>query len=89
MSVYRLTPIDQNHPSWQDSSEQEGVWVGAATEADARDLAARKTAIAKDGRMGTKSPWQDPAITSCTLDPSMNHVRAGSVVRADGSLVGK
>jgi hypothetical protein len=37
---------------------------------------------------GIKSPWQDEGVTSCVLDPSMPHIRAGAVVRTDGSLVG-
>ena len=63
MNIYRMNPIDQNHPSWRNSSEQECVWVGAPTRGDARKLVADKTAIANV--TGTNSPWRNEAVTSC------------------------
>ena len=87
MNVYRLDPIDQNHPSWQNSNEQECVWASAPTPKDARDLVADKTRRRVLSETGIKSPWQDEAVTSCILDPSMIHIRAGAVVRTDGSIV--
>jgi hypothetical protein len=87
MSVYRLDPIDPDHASWQSSTEQEGVWAGASTPKDARDLVADKTRVGAQGADAT-SPWQDVRLTSCVLEPSVTHIRPGTVVRGDGSLVG-
>jgi hypothetical protein len=88
MNIYRLDPIDQNHPSWQNSEEQECVWASAPTPKDARDLVADKTKRGALSEMAIRSPWQNEAVTSCVLDPSMSSIRAGAVVRTDGSLVG-
>ncbi len=92
MNIYRLDPIDQEHPSWQLSTEKECVWTNAATPKEARDLVAAKTT--PDSQVVTAfshmpvSPWQNEAVTSCVWEPSMSHIRAGTVVRADGSMVG-
>jgi hypothetical protein len=88
MNIYRLDPIDPNHPSWQNSTEQECVWAAAPTPKEARDLVANKTGVGLDGAAGITSPWQDERVTSCILEPSITHVRAGTIVRGDGSLVG-
>ncbi|MGA2793230.1 MAG: hypothetical protein ABSE69_06790 [Roseiarcus sp.] len=88
MNIYRLDPIDPNDPSWRNSVEKECVWAGAPTPNDARKLVADKTRPDAHGAAGLKSPWQDEALTSCVWEPSMTHIRAGAVVRADGSLVG-
>ncbi|MGB8278613.1 MAG: hypothetical protein WCF20_11875 [Methylovirgula sp.] len=89
MNIYRLDPIDPNDPSWQNSVEKNSLWTSAATPKDARDLVADKTRLGVSGANGFKSPWQDEAITSCVWEPSMTHIHAGTVVRADGSLVEK
>ncbi len=86
MNVYRLDPIDPDHPSWRNSTEQEGVWVAGLTPKDARDLVADKTRTDKVGADAT-SPWRDERVTSCVLEPSVTHILPGSVVRGDGSLV--
>ena len=92
MNIYRLDPIDEEHPSWELSTEKECVWAAAATPKEARDLVAAKTrpdsGIATTPAHETNSPWQNAAVTSCVWEPSMTHVRAGTVVRADGSIVG-
>ena len=87
MNIYRLGPIDQNHPAWQNSDEQECVWASAPTPKAARDLVANKTSRGVLSETGIKSPWQDEAVTSCVLEPSVTHIRAGAVVRTDGSSV--
>ncbi len=88
MNVYRLDPIDPGDPSWRNSVEKDSVWAGAATPNDARKLVAEKTRLDAQGAAGLESPWRDAALTSCVGEPSMTHIRAGTVVRADGSLVG-
>ena len=92
MSVYRLDPIDPERPSWTLSTEKAEVWAGAATPGDARDLVARKTGVAPHDVAGSDpilaSPWRDEAATSCVREPTLTHIRPGTVVRADGSLVG-
>jgi hypothetical protein len=87
MNVYRLDPIDPDHPSWQNSTEQEGLWAGASTPTDARELVADKARVGAHVADAT-SPWQDVRVKSCVLEPSVTHIRTGTVVRADGSLVG-
>ena len=90
MNIYRLDPIDPRHASWRDSNELEGVWVSAPTPSEARDLAAERTRVETHSTNGhfPKSPWQDDTVTSCIWEPSMRHIRPGTVVRLDGSLVG-
>jgi len=92
MSVYRLDPIDPERPSWTLSTEKAEVWAGAATPGDARELVARKTGVAPQDAAGSDpihaSPWRDEAATSCVWEPRMTHILPGTVVRADGSLVG-
>ncbi len=88
MNIYRLDPIDPGDPSWRNSIEKDSVWAGAATPSDARQLVADKTRPDTREAAGLKSPWQDEALTSCVREPSLTHIRAGTVVRADGSQVG-
>jgi len=88
MNVYRLDPIDPGHPSWRHSMEKDTVWAGAPTAQDARNFVAAKTKLAAPGAAGFESPWLDAAVTSCVWEPSMTHISAGTVVRADGSIVG-
>lgn len=88
MNIYRLDPIDPEHPSWSNSTENETVWACAPNASDARDLVANKTGPGLRGVTGPQSPWRDEAVTSCVWEPSMTHMRAETVVRADGSTVG-
>ena len=88
MKVYRLDPIAPGDPSWQYSIEKDSVWTCAATPNDARKLVAEKAEADVAGATTLKSPWLNAAVTSCVLEPTMSHIRAGTVVRADGSLVG-
>jgi hypothetical protein len=99
MNIYRLDPINPNNSVWQNSIEKDSVWAAAPTGNDARDLVAAKTwpagktppagMVADASSPDTKSPWQDAALTSCTWEPTMSHLEAGDVVRADGSRVGE
>ena len=88
MNIYRLDPIDPGDPSWQHSVEKDSVWACAPTRNDARNLVADKTKLDVHGATGFQSPWRDAAVTSCVLEPSMTHIHTGTVVRADGSIVG-
>ncbi len=89
MNIYRLDPIDAKHPSWAMSAEKETLWAAAATPDEARSLVAAKTRTGSAGGSPDtrKSPWQDAAVTSCVWDPTLSHVRDGTVERADGSRV--
>lgn len=85
LNVYRLDPIDLNHAAWQFSCEQDSVWAGASTPINARELVAKST---RTGAPKSASPWEDETVTSCVLEPTMTHIDAGAVVRADGSGIG-
>jgi hypothetical protein len=87
MNVYRLDPIEPGHPNWRFSDEKDTVWACAATAKRARALVAAKSGFAKYGAEGDQSPWQDEAVTSCVLQPTMSLMSPETVVREDGSLV--
>jgi hypothetical protein len=82
MNVYRLDPIDTDHPLWKLSTEQDTIWAVAPTEEAARALVASRSGF--NPASGETSPWTNPAVTSCTLDPTME-LMDGDVVRGDGS----
>jgi molybdate transport system regulatory protein len=87
MNVYRLDPMILSHPSWQASSIKELLFVGAGSDKEAREFAAKKTiAMVTAARFAAKlhSPWLDSKITSCVLDPSKTDVNEGEVVTANG-----
>jgi hypothetical protein len=85
MQVYRLKPIDPNHPSWPAScvgSDIEWVKVWASDCEEARSKVARAT-DAPESEWPTKpakhryakkcyyeSPWELREVTSCELDTS-------------------
>jgi hypothetical protein len=50
-------------------------------------LVAAKSGFAKYGAAGDQSPWQDKAVTSCVLQPTMSLMSPETVVREDGSFV--
>jgi hypothetical protein len=52
-------------------------------------MVAERTFVAEPDRHGEKSPWENELVTSCILDPTMSLMRAGTVVRQDGSAVGQ
>jgi hypothetical protein len=87
MNVYRLDPIKPGHPSWRYSREKDTVWACAPTEQEARDLVAGKSGFAELAEPDAASPWRDATVTSCVLDPTISLMRAGNVVREDGSAV--
>jgi len=88
MNIYRLNPIDSGHACWLFSNEKDMVWACAPDPGSARSLVAAKTRISDHGEEPSPSPWEDEAVTSCILDPTMSLMRAGAVVRQDGSVVG-
>jgi hypothetical protein len=83
MNVYRLDPIDPDHPVWKLSTEQDTIWASAQTEEAARDLVASRSGF--NAASGETSPWKNPAVTSCTLDSTMKLLNPGDVIRGDGS----
>jgi hypothetical protein len=87
MTVFRLSPLDADDPSWKYSVEKSHVWAGALTPAAARDLVAAKTGFFKLMEQGAVSPWKDERVTSCVEEPTMNYPDAGEVIREDGSRV--
>lgn len=87
MNVYRLDPIKPGHSSWRLSDEKDTVWACAPTAKQARELVAAKSGFAKYAAEGDRSPWEDEAVTSCVLEPTISLMSAGTVVREDGSLV--
>jgi hypothetical protein len=87
MNIYRLDPVDPEHPTWSNSTENEPLWAGSLTPGDARNLVATKTRLGAQAPTATQSPWLDQAVTSCVLEPSIRHIHADTVVRADGSTV--
>jgi hypothetical protein len=87
MNVYRLDPIDPGHASWAFSKEKNSVWVGSATGDKARDLAAARSGFDHLVTSDATSPWKNPALTSCVLEPTVKLLNEGDVVRQDGSEV--
>ncbi len=87
MNTYRLDPIEFGDSSWQYSKEKGSIWACAPTPQEARDLVASKSGFGAFAGIGARSPWQDDAVTSCVLQPSMKLMNAGDVVREDGSSV--
>ena len=88
MNVYRLDPVDSGHASWRYSNEKDSVWACAHDTRAARELVASKADVAAP-EANAPSPWTDEVVTSCVLDPTITLMRAGTVVRQDGSLVQK
>jgi hypothetical protein len=87
VSVYLLAPVAATlrAPFWHTSSVTEPVLVGAASEGEARQTAARKTkVIPKPGtrydKINVGSPWYYPALASCSLDTSGAKVALGEVI---------
>jgi len=88
MNIYRLAAIDAGDPSWGLSNEKETVWACAPDAASARAMVAARTLMTTPDRQGGQTPWENEAVTSCILDPTMSLLQAGNVVRLDGSAVG-
>jgi hypothetical protein len=93
MPVFRLSPLNPHHASWELSTIREEVWAGAVTDAEARSLVASKTV--KAGRSAGVSPaphmptnpWEDSAASSCVREFSRNDVPIGTVVDVKGKTV--
>lgn len=87
MKVYRFSPLATDDPSWKFSVENNHVWPGALSLADARELVADKTGFAKLAEPSAVSPWKDERVASCTEEPTMNCPGPGEVIRENGSRV--
>jgi hypothetical protein len=93
MPVFRLSPLNPHHASWELSAIREEVWAGATTENEARELVASKTA--KAGRSTgvspaphmPKNPWEDSEASSCVREYARNDVPIGTVVDVKGKTV--
>jgi len=88
MPVYKLTPIDLNHPSWKSNKLVKYCIVRARTPEKARDAAAAefKTAAEQEyiGQPIPLSPWQDPEIVECV---EMHDITPDLSLEADGIVV--
>ena len=89
MAVFRLDPLDSNHPTWPLSAAQGPVWVEATSSQEARQLVATK--LGTEGHTHfvgfattPQSPWLDQAVTSCTVEAGRTNIALGTVVDADG-----
>jgi hypothetical protein len=87
MTVFRLDPFPHRltDPRWQASTVTELIFVGATTDQEARALAAQRTLTAA---VGLQSPWLDDHLTSCVIETSKTDVPVGTVITADGQLIG-
>ncbi len=68
MPLWRLIPVDLNHPKWATSEHKGEVIVRAPTEAEARELTDRAFGIWARHVPGAPiplSPWPDPSLVSC------------------------
>jgi hypothetical protein len=95
--IYRLTPIDTKHETWQRSSvtgEYVRLWARDCT--DARTKAARATdnhyydVVAR--RFGEKleyqkTPWELSKVTSCEEDPSEPAPPANDILTQRGAKI--
>ncbi len=93
MNVWRLDPIPHrlNDLRWQASSYKSGVWAGAASPDDARDLVARKSVSSMTPRGVYEpkpiSPWYDSNLVSCVADKPQIEVPLGTVIKFDGEAL--
>jgi hypothetical protein len=87
MMIYRLEPVNLDHPSWQASWVKEAVWVLAFDENSARGKVAMATLTAVPTALGApmaRSPWDLVDVTSCIPDPSRADVPSDKAITADG-----
>jgi hypothetical protein len=91
MPVFVLGPRngDTSDPRWQASSVKERCW----TQAENQDVARRRVEDATFERVdapGPKvasSPWTDPQLTYCNIDPTPPPVPAQSVLSEGGIVI--
>jgi len=76
LNTYRLVPIEPGSADWQFTKDYDVVWACAPNPASARTLVAAKTGMIVHNAEALESPWEDEAITSCALDPTMWSMRA-------------
>ena len=86
MNIYRLDPIDLDYANWRVSNEKDVVWACAPDPGSARALVAGRTRMVSHDENQLRSPWEDEAVTSCVLDPTMSLLHADAAVRQDGSI---
>lgn len=72
MAKFKLTPMSDclDDRSWAYSTWQQPCYVGADSEAEARDFASRQFVQAAEvvdrQKIPSGMPWLDPDLTSCT-----------------------
>jgi len=89
MPIFRLAPIanDLNDPDWGSTAYNGTCWVVADNADVARlrvYLATLKFADASDHHAKPFSPWQNPKLTTCTVDTPPLEIREGLVVGDNG-----
>ena len=79
MPVFRLSPVDPDHPSWAASSHKDACEIRAASEEAARTLAHERFGAAEldPGAVSPPSPWKN-------LDLVRAEVMEETGQRADG-----
>ena len=87
MPIYRLEPVDRDSPHWQRSWHRDVCLVGAASEAEARELATAvfDQVVRHQGREPLVAPWSDKDLVTCTEARSVpDHMAEGMVALPDG-----
>lgn len=82
MPVFKLKPIDLDHPDWECSTHKEECLVYAETEDQARDVATFQFKIATAKKVGAevpRSPWRNPdLVESVEIADMTPEVTAGA-----------
>jgi hypothetical protein len=90
MPIFRLAPIDirADDENWAASNLEEGVWVEARDDLDAR----HQIEAAEDARLPAWqkllfSPWLDDVVTSCQIDREAEAPSEGYIRTDGGKLI--
>ena len=91
MPVWKLTPLDLNHPEWRASVCRGEVFVRASSEHRAREIAGEAFGIATARIPGARtimSPWEQAAVVSAREVTDKDHLDAGKegIVGPDNAL---
>lgn len=87
MPIYRLEPVDRDSPHWQRSWHHDVCLVGAATEAEARELAAAvfDQVARHQGDEPLTPPWTSQDLVSIAeADTVPDHMAQGMIALPDG-----
>jgi hypothetical protein len=91
MAIFVLGPRngDTSNRRWEASSLKERCWTAAETELVARrqvDVATFEPVDAAEPR-NASSPWTDPQMTYCDVDPNPPAVPVNSVLSEKGAVI--